>query len=108
MSENNHDSEPLKQNTSAITISDWQQFYKLFVNMRGSFTFNQEVVNWANVAATLNQGCSCTRKSRISSLESGYKSMGIYLTSENKEEIKNFYQAEKIILKSDNLEFLSF
>ena len=103
-------SEPLKENTSIITISSWIEFYKLFVNMSGEskFSYNPQLTNWANIAATLGQGCGCTRSAREASLEAGYKSMVMYLSPENKKEIKDFYQAEKIILKNDNLEFLSF
>ena len=103
-------SNPLEENTSVITLNSWADFHMMFVNLAssGSFSYNKSISDWANIGNTLNQGCGCTRKQREATLEAGYKSMVIWLTEDNKKEVKSFYKAEKIILKSDNLEFLSF
>jgi hypothetical protein len=101
-------SEGLNENTSSIVISGWAQLHKMLVNSRQAVSYSDQVVQWINMGSTLNQGCGCTRKQREAALDAGYKSMGVYLNGETKSGIKAFYAADKITLKSNDLEFLSF
>ena len=101
-------SDPLKENTSVITITNWKDFHKLLVNSHSQVQLNAQVVQWVNMGSTINTGCGCTRKERENAIDAGYKSMGIYLDNNAKAQLKVFYAAEKIILKHEELEFLSF
>ena len=101
-------SDSLSENTSIITISSWAEFHKLITYSNNHVDLPPQVVQWVNMGSTLNQGCGCTRREREAAIDAGYKSMGIYLSNESKIQLKNFYAAEKIILKHAGLEFLSF
>ena len=71
-------SEPLRENTSVITLSNWAEFYKLFVNMSGEskFSYNPQLTNWANIAATLGQGCGTSARASCSGPDRGPHSVG--------------------------------
>jgi malate synthase len=101
-------SEPLKENTSIITINNWSQFHQVIVNASQVITLSEQMIQWVNMGSTINAGCGCTKRQREDSLDAGYKSMTVYLTPENRQELKSFYAAEKITLKHSDLEFLSF
>ena len=100
-------SDNLRQNSATIFCHDWKEFYKLLQNMDG-FTYNAQVSEWRNFVSTLGGGCGCNRVARTQHVENTYKGMVHILTSQNKQEILDFYQAKKITLLSDGVEFLSW
>mgnify|MGYP000093082238 CR=1 FL=1 len=57
---------------------------------------NERLVNFINLASSLNQGCGCTRRARAESASREYRSVGEYLTEDNVNFLKNKWPGHRI------------
>ena len=59
-------------------------------------TSNERLLNFVNLASTLNQGCGCTRRARPEAASKEYLSIGECLTEDNINLLKNKWPSHKI------------
>ena len=57
---------------------------------------NDRLVNFFNLASTLNQGCGCTRRARTEQASREYHSIGEFLSEDNINLMKNKWPNHKI------------
>ena len=50
-------------------------------------TSNERLLNFVNLASTLNQGCGCTRRARTEAASKEYLSIGEFLTEDNIDQV---------------------